>query len=326
MADPIISQEVNIEMLEKLADGTFKIKYPKTKADLVIGLTKRHVGLENVENYGVATQAEAEAGTVNNKYMTPLRVKEAIRKLSVQPKYTYEFTSSGTWAKPNDIEYILVEIYGAGQGGEGGGLVTRGTLTKTGGGRGGRGGSAVIVLLRASLLPSSVPVVIGSGGAGGTGSTEETTVAGANGGNSSFFDIVAPGGSDNIPEFSGYATLGVYEVGSKSGSAAEGVKAKKTIYAGVGGTSGAGYYGTGIGGPFYGYNNTAGVETNYNGFSGGKGGSATSPTSSARHGGNGGRTCGGGGGATFHKDQSGSPTQGGNGGRGGDGLVRIYCW
>ena len=78
MADPIISQEVNIEMLEKLADGTFKIKYPKTKADLVIGLTKGHVGLGNVQNYGIATQAEAEAGTVNNKYMTPLRTKEAI--------------------------------------------------------------------------------------------------------------------------------------------------------------------------------------------------------------------------------------------------------
>ena len=111
MADSIISQEVNIEMLEKLADGTFKIKYPKTKADLVIGLTKRHVGLGNVENYGVATQAEAKAGIVNNKYMTPLRVKEAIRELSAQPKYTYDYFI-GTWTKPNDIEYILVEIYG----------------------------------------------------------------------------------------------------------------------------------------------------------------------------------------------------------------------
>ena len=86
MADPIISQEVNIEMLEKLADGTFKIKYPKTKADLVIGLTKGHVGLGNVENYGVATQAEAEAGTSNAKYMTPLRVQEALKaELAIKP-------------------------------------------------------------------------------------------------------------------------------------------------------------------------------------------------------------------------------------------------
>lgn len=84
MADPIISQEVNIEMLEKLADGTFKIKYPKTKADLVIGLTKGHVGLGNVENYGVATQAEAEEGLVNDKYMTPLRTLELLNAKNIK--------------------------------------------------------------------------------------------------------------------------------------------------------------------------------------------------------------------------------------------------
>src|SRR5690606_2967690 len=39
------------------------------------------VGLGNVQNYGIATQAEAEAGTANNKYMTPLRVAQAIAAL-----------------------------------------------------------------------------------------------------------------------------------------------------------------------------------------------------------------------------------------------------
>lgn len=39
------------------------------------------VGLGNVQNYGIATQAEAEAGSVNNKYMTPLRVAQAIAAL-----------------------------------------------------------------------------------------------------------------------------------------------------------------------------------------------------------------------------------------------------
>ena len=66
-----ITQEKNIEMLEKLADGNFKIKYPKTKKEQVIGI-------ENVLNYGIATQAEAQAGTSNVKYMTPLRTKEAV--------------------------------------------------------------------------------------------------------------------------------------------------------------------------------------------------------------------------------------------------------
>lgn len=42
------------------------------------GTTKAHVGLGSVQNYGVATQAEAEAGAIDTKYMTPLRAKQAI--------------------------------------------------------------------------------------------------------------------------------------------------------------------------------------------------------------------------------------------------------
>jgi hypothetical protein len=36
------------------------------------------VGLDNVENYAIASQAEAESGTSNEKYMTPLRTSQAI--------------------------------------------------------------------------------------------------------------------------------------------------------------------------------------------------------------------------------------------------------
>jgi len=43
-------------------------------------VTKEQVGLGSVSNYSTASQAEAEAGTTNNKYMTPLRTKEAIEK------------------------------------------------------------------------------------------------------------------------------------------------------------------------------------------------------------------------------------------------------
>lgn len=35
-----ITQETNIEMLEKLPDGNFKIKYPKTKVENIIGLER----------------------------------------------------------------------------------------------------------------------------------------------------------------------------------------------------------------------------------------------------------------------------------------------
>lgn len=40
--------------------------------------TKADVGLGSVENYGIATQAEAEAGTSDAKYMTPLKVSQFI--------------------------------------------------------------------------------------------------------------------------------------------------------------------------------------------------------------------------------------------------------
>lgn len=42
------------------------------------GVTKEQVGLGQVSNYAVATQATAEAGTANNVYVTPLRVAQAI--------------------------------------------------------------------------------------------------------------------------------------------------------------------------------------------------------------------------------------------------------
>ena len=48
------------------------------KTDNPHKVTKSQVGLGSVSNYALATQAEAQAGTSNSKYMTPLRTKEAI--------------------------------------------------------------------------------------------------------------------------------------------------------------------------------------------------------------------------------------------------------
>ena len=41
-------------------------------------VTKEQVGLGNVNNYGLASQSEAQNGSVDNKYMTPLKTKQAI--------------------------------------------------------------------------------------------------------------------------------------------------------------------------------------------------------------------------------------------------------
>lgn len=46
-------------------------------------LSKNDVGLGNVEDFATATQAEAEAGTAANKFMSPLRVAQAIAKLVI---------------------------------------------------------------------------------------------------------------------------------------------------------------------------------------------------------------------------------------------------
>ena len=47
------------------------------------GTTATQVGLGNVQNYGLATTPEAQAGTVSNKYMTPASVKLAIEALAL---------------------------------------------------------------------------------------------------------------------------------------------------------------------------------------------------------------------------------------------------
>lgn len=45
------------------------------------GVTKAQVGLDQVQNFGIATEAEAQDATAVNKYMTPLAVRQAINAL-----------------------------------------------------------------------------------------------------------------------------------------------------------------------------------------------------------------------------------------------------
>ena len=45
-------------------------------------VTKAQIGLGSVENYPIASTAEAQAGSANNRYMTPLKVKQAIEAIA----------------------------------------------------------------------------------------------------------------------------------------------------------------------------------------------------------------------------------------------------
>jgi len=49
----------------------------------VAATAKTNIGLGSVLNYGMATQAEAEAGAIDTKYMSPLRTKQAINEIAV---------------------------------------------------------------------------------------------------------------------------------------------------------------------------------------------------------------------------------------------------
>lgn len=52
------------------------------------GVTKSQVGLGSVENYGIASQAQAEDGTSNVLYMTPRATKQAIAQLAPTMTWT----------------------------------------------------------------------------------------------------------------------------------------------------------------------------------------------------------------------------------------------
>lgn len=59
------------------ASGNF-LKYSAAGTAAWATPAKGDIGLGSVENYGIASQSEAETGTATNKYMTPLRTAQAI--------------------------------------------------------------------------------------------------------------------------------------------------------------------------------------------------------------------------------------------------------
>ena len=74
-------------------------------------ITKTDVGLENVQNYGVASQAEAEAGALDNKYMTPLKTAQAIAALAEHETVTAA-SSVDNSTNDNYIKSLTFDNYG----------------------------------------------------------------------------------------------------------------------------------------------------------------------------------------------------------------------
>ena len=132
-------------------------------------------------NQTFATQAEAEAGTVDTVAMTPLKTAQAIAALSTSGGSSdYQvFTASGTWTKPVSAPasaLVFVEAWGGGGGG--------GRISGLAGGGG--GGGYMTERFTAGDITATVTTTVGAGGAGRTGSTGNGTA----GGNSTFGSYV----------------------------------------------------------------------------------------------------------------------------------------
>lgn len=99
--------------------------------------------------------------------------------------------ASGTWSKPANLLYAVVEVQGAGGGG--GGVTTTNAGQASAGSGGGGGGYARKTFL-AAALSASESVVVGVGGAAGAASTATATT----GGDSTFHGVVGSGGIGGV--------------------------------------------------------------------------------------------------------------------------------
>lgn len=168
------------------------------------------------ESEGFKDTAEVAAAAAGAAAGLPSLAGNALKKLGVKAgedgvewqevetgvALYQQFTTSGTFTKDPDAEFIYVEVIGAGGSGR---SVVSSSDASSSIANGGEGGSLVTALFRASDLPNSVPVVVGSGGVAPTVSDTAPNVLGQNGGDSSFADLTARGGygAGNNPAMSG---------------------------------------------------------------------------------------------------------------------------
>lgn len=219
-----------------------------------------------------------------------------------------EFTTSGTWTKPEGATWVYVEAIGGGGGG--------GNHTSTTGTSGGGGGGFTTGVFRASELTETITCTIG---AGGTGAANGSSAYGNDGGQTTFGSLLfanggmggfsgspnmfssksAFGGGGECPIGFGTTTnwigSGSYSSGSGGGN---GFKGGDCVMGGAGG----GGAGSSIGGD-------GGVSAR-----GGNGGNGSATASTKAD--NGTAPGGAGGGSTNN----------GGGGDGADGRIRVWSW
>ena len=123
-------------------------------------------------------QVPGDGEVISSSFLTRIRDnQEFLKNVPGVGAEFQRFTSSGTWTKPADINWVYAMVIGAGAGGHG----NNGTTQVIGG----MPGFVSYGLFRAQDLSASVSVTVGSGTVGGTLNDA---------GHSAFGDIAAAGG------------------------------------------------------------------------------------------------------------------------------------
>lgn len=104
-----------------------------------------------------------------------------------------DFTTSGTWSKPDGAKSVEIELISGAQGGWRGSSVF-----------GGRGGTYARLVVPASVLGATESVTIGAGGLGAT----TTGAAGAEGGSSQFGTILTAMGATDSGQSGDFNSIG----------------------------------------------------------------------------------------------------------------------
>lgn len=202
------------------------------------------------------------------------------------------FTSSGTWTKPDNLKFVIVEMVGGGGGA--GGCATSGS-GEASEGSGGGGGEYARKKILAGDLSATETVTVGNGGT--------TTAAGSASSFGSHFGAAGGGAG----QYGGATSSGYYNTGGEGGTGGSGT-ADLRMQGSRGGPAVVGPSGTTFG---YGRNNRGGASQ--------LGGSTYSDGAISTGAGKAGLTYGGGGGGGRTANSAGAV-----GGTGGKGVVIVH--